>query len=72
MAKIDVVKVKIDFLKTVMVTFVFGSLAVLMVYNIQTSGINSAVVIFVIFVLGIVGYVILKILNPLLNDLEKL
>jgi len=54
-----------------MSSVVFGSLLAL-VYNIQTSGKNSIIVMVAIIILGVFGYILSKILKPLLGELEKL
>jgi len=72
MAKIDVVKAKIDFLKMVMSTIVFGFIVTLYLYNIQTSGANAIVVIVAIVILLIFGLILAKKIKSLFDELETL
>ncbi len=72
MAKIDVVKARIDILKTVLSTVVIGGLVSLALYNIQTSGANFIVVMSAIAVLAIFGRVIAKAFKKELDELERL
>ncbi|MFA4936627.1 MAG: hypothetical protein WC568_12415 [Candidatus Methanoperedens sp.] len=72
MARIDVVKAKIDLLKTVIGVVVFGSMVSLVLYNIQTPGEHFIVVLVAIVILFIFGLIVAKTLKGLFDELEEL